>query len=82
MWSSNCWWGNGLFHGGLFGPVVGFIIWGLVLFGIVLVLSRLFNHPARATGVQDAPLDILKRRYAAGDIDSLEFEKRKRDLSS
>lgn len=82
MWGSYCGWGTGLFHGGPLGVAVGFVFWGLILFGIVLVLSRLLSRPARATGIQEPPLDILKRRYAAGDIDAAEFEKRRRDIAS
>jgi putative membrane protein len=30
----------------------------------------------------ESPMDILKRRYASGEIDREEFEQKKQDLSS
>ena len=31
---------------------------------------------------RESPLDVLKRRYAAGEIDRAEYEQKMRDLSS
>ena len=53
--------------------------WGLVIAGLVvgfrwlLTLGREQRH--------DAALDILRQRYARGDITKEEFEAKKRDLS-
>jgi putative membrane protein len=33
-------------------------------------------------GPRESPQDVLKRRYAAGEIDRAEYEQRMRDLSS
>ena len=34
------------------------------------------------TGPRESPQDVLKRRYAAGEIDRAEYERKMRDLSS
>jgi len=34
------------------------------------------------TGPRASPQDVLKRRYAAGEIDRAEYEQKMRDLSS
>jgi putative membrane protein len=57
--------------------------WILVIVGIILVIRR-FAVPPRDTpplsGKQDTPLEILRRRYAAGEIDREQFEGMKKDL--
>lgn len=60
----------------------------LVLVGIVLVVvwlvssgdGPLTRRPG-AGGEQDTPLDILKKRYARGEINKDQFEQMKRDLT-
>jgi putative membrane protein len=53
-----------------------FIFWGVLLIGLALV--------ARALGVgrgrQRSPLDVLKRRYAAGDLTREQYEQMRKDL--
>lgn len=72
-------WGLGMIHGLLW--------WVFVILGIVLLLRLL----ARGSGGSSAPpaaphppaetaLDILKKRYARGEIGKAEFEEKKRDL--
>ena len=55
------------------------VFWGTVIVGIVLAIRWLANqgrqpHP-------DAALDILRQRYARGEISKEEFEAKKRDLA-
>jgi len=56
------------------------VFWGVVIVGIVLVVRWLVNQgkDARST---DPALDILRQRYARGDISKDEFEAKKRDLA-
>jgi putative membrane protein len=57
------------------------VFWGAVIVGIVLAV----RWPAirgREPGSTDAALDILRQRYARGDIDKEEFEAKKRDLAN
>ncbi len=56
------------------------VFWGLVTVGIVLAI-RWLMHQGKETRAADAALDILRQRYARGDISKEEFEAKKRDLS-
>ncbi len=71
----------GGFGGGWFMPIFMVIFWGLVIWGIVALVRGV--SPSSGTGSSgslDSPLEILKRRYARGDISREEFEARKKDL--
>jgi putative membrane protein len=52
--------------------------WGVVIAGLVVGLRWLIAQ-GRPTG-RDEALEILRQRYARGEIDKQEFEARKRDL--
>jgi len=56
------------------------ILWGLLFIILVVVIVRLLtnNKPQKNSG--ESSIDILKRRYARGEIDKEEFEKRKKEL--
>jgi putative membrane protein len=68
------WWGFGALHMLLF--------WGVLIFVIVVAvkwLSSTQGHRSPEVGGGRA-LDILKERYARGEINKEEFEQKKRDL--
>ena len=72
-------WGMGWF-GGLF----ALIFWILVIVGLVFLIKWLIQstsrgHTGNAGG--NRALEILKERYARGEIDKAEFETKKTDLS-
>jgi len=80
------WYGNG-FHWGwmLFGGVMMLLFWG-GLIGLTVVIARSFARPGSQTsggGEQAAasPLEILKARYASGEISKDQFDKIRRDLA-
>jgi putative membrane protein len=54
------------------------LFWGLVIAGAVLGIRWLVRqgHDQRS----DRALDILRERYARGEIDKDEFDARRRDL--
>jgi putative membrane protein len=60
--------------------IVMLLFWGLIIAGIVLLVRFLF--PARHSHVPEDPLEILKRRYAKGEIQKDEFDEKKKDLKS
>jgi putative membrane protein len=55
-----------------------FVFWGLIIVGLVLGIRWLITQGREPR--TDSPLDILKRRYARGEIDREEYEAKKRDL--
>jgi putative membrane protein len=55
------------------------VFWGLVVVGITFAI-RWAVARGRASAISDRALDILRERYARGEIDKDEFEAKKRDL--
>lgn len=66
---------------GWFGGPITMILIGGVLIGCLVLLFNLFSSGRHGQRLVD-PIDILKERYARGEIDREEFEARKRDLQS
>ena len=66
---------------GLFGLFFMAIFWVLIIVGVVLLIRWLVeqSRPQPAGGGESA-FDILKKRYARGEIGKEEFEAKKRDL--
>ena len=54
------------------------VFWGLVIAGLVLGIRWLATQGRESRS--DAALDILRQRYARGEINKEEFEAKKRDL--
>jgi putative membrane protein len=68
------------FGGGMWMMIMMVVFWGLIIWGI-MVLARHFGRD-RHTGYYDnTPLEILKRRYAQGEITREEYEEKKKELS-
>jgi putative membrane protein len=58
-------------------------VWALAIAGIVALVRWLqAGGPRRGHGAEPSPLDILKARYARGEINKEEFEQKKKDLTS
>jgi putative membrane protein len=64
------------------GGILMFLFWGVIIGGIVLLIAGLARQSAQRVGRGESPMDILKRRYASGEIDRKEFERMKKLLSS
>ena len=56
------------------------VFWAAVIVGIVLAIRWLVTQ-SKESRPTDTALDILRQRYARGDISKEEFESRKRDLT-
>lgn len=68
---------------GILGGLFMLLFWGLIILGLVLVVRWLWDQgrPGTGGGTGESPMDILKRRYARGEIAKEEFEQIKRDLT-
>ena len=54
------------------------LFWGVVIVGIVLGIRWLMGQAREPQ--RDTAMDILRQRYARGDVTKEEFEAKKRDL--
>lgn len=70
MYGMNNGWGMG------FGWIIGLIILGAIIWIIIKTINQ-NNKPAR---LGKSAFDILKERYARGEISKEEFDERKKDL--
>ncbi len=65
---------------GFFGGGFMWILWIILLVVIIYVIRDVVGKTESSSPNDDA-LEILKRRYAQGEIDEAEFERRKKELA-
>ena len=84
--SENHWDGDYGYHGHMMGfssawgwimMLMMLLFWGLIVWAVIWGIR---NFSRTESGRNNRPMEILKRRYAAGEISKEEFESRKRDL--
>jgi putative membrane protein len=65
------------------GGFFGLFLWLFVIAGIVLLVLWLNRRQPekKNSNTNESALDILKKRYALGEISREEFEKMKKDIS-
>jgi putative membrane protein len=56
------------------------IFWIAILALIAVLVWQYLKHDRGRGASKDSPLDILKQRYARGEIDKKEYEEKKRGL--
>jgi putative membrane protein len=69
---------------GWFGGIIMIAFWILILVGLVFLIKWLIQSTGRdktSGSGGNRSLEILKERYARGEIDKQEFESKKKDLS-
>lgn len=67
------------FGGGMMG--IGMLLfWGVIIAGIVLLVRAVVRSPGGAKEREKSAPDILRERYARGEIDKAEFEQKRDDL--
>lgn len=56
-------------------------VW-LILIAVIIIFVYLVNNSRDKSSYSsnETPLDVLKKRYAKGEIDKQEFEEKKEDL--
>ena len=79
-WNDNWFCGPGTFGGGHGGWLFSLGFWLVLVLAVVALIRHFGGGRAERVPVTESALDILKRRYAAGEIEREEFESRKRDL--
>jgi putative membrane protein len=71
-------------YGYMINSWTGAIIMGLVILVLIIVLIYLLFKSSKTSGFgqtpNETPLDILKKRYARGEISKAQFEEMKKDL--
>jgi putative membrane protein len=67
-------WGLGMGFGGL----VMLAFWGVVVVGVMLLIRSIGGFPADHG--PETPLNVLKRRYAAGQLTREQYEQMRKDL--
>jgi putative membrane protein len=66
-------WGMG------FGWVFMIAFWALVILGVIYLI-KLFAGGSKSSKINESALDILKQRYAKGEISKEEFETMKKEI--
>ncbi len=70
---------NGFYHG--WGMGFGWLIGVIILIVFVWLIVKVINQSGTSNQPnKSSALDILKERYARGEIDKEEFEEKKKDL--
>ena len=67
--------GSSMMYGG---GIFGWVFTILILIGLVLLIKYLWE--GGGTRREESALELLKKRYARGEISKEEFEERKKDL--
>lgn len=75
------WHGCPMIGGGWFGLLFLALFLVFTVGVIVLIIWLVARQSGRAGRPQETPLDILKRRYASGEISREEYERIRQDLS-
>lgn len=70
------WWSG--YPGWHFGWLFMVLFWFLVILGAIYLFRTLMGK----SGQKESALDILKRRYAAGEISKEQFEQMKQNILS
>jgi len=71
----------GMMNWGWGGMIFQVLFWLVIIIGVVWAVKYITGQSRRNfTSGEETALDILKKRYARGEIDREEFEQKKREL--
>lgn len=70
------------FDGGMwFGGGFMWIFWILLIVAVVWIIKAVSDTGSRTNNSnENSPLEILKKRYARGEIDEQEYKRRRKEL--
>jgi len=71
-----------MFHDWMFGGMFGWIFW-IILIGLIIWLAINQNNRNKQNyqpPQQESAMDILKKRYAKGEISKEEYEQMKKEI--
>lgn len=75
------WWDDGMGWGGWAAMVVVMVsFWALVIFGLMAAFGRSGEDQLQARGHSSDPQDVLRERFARGEIDADEYHARQKIL--
>ncbi|MBI5405512.1 SHOCT domain-containing protein [Candidatus Kaiserbacteria bacterium] len=74
-------WGAGSMMGWFGGGVMMIIFWALFIALIVWAVREVSGGRSHSSPTSSQALNILKERYAKGEIDKEEFESKKKDFA-
>ncbi len=78
------WWDHGIsWPGMIFGAVMMLLFWGGLITAAVIIIRAIVGNSGNQgpkAGEEDA-LEILKKRYARGDIDKKQYDEIRQDLA-
>lgn len=72
---------NGSQIGGALGVFLFVVFWGMIIFGLFLFVKSLNSLTSKKKNNEEA-LQLLKMRYAKGDIDRKEYEEMRKEILS
>ena len=61
-------------------PVLGIIVLGLIIWAVVVAVRGSSESRSSDSSKVDSALEVLKRRYARGEITKEEYQEKKKDL--
>jgi len=69
-------------HGSMMGGMWFFSIlfWVLIIAGVVFITKWFLERNKKTAPVNETALDVLKKRYAKGEIDQETFEQMKKEI--
>jgi len=76
MCYSHFWPMAGFLGRGHLGMLFGILFWIIIITGLIWLIKRFSGNDGR----KESALDILKRRFASGEINSDEFQARKKEI--
>lgn len=79
-------WGPGSMGWGMmgwFGPIMMLAFWAVIIIAAIFFIRRLMTSSRGGDShrTEDSALEILKKRYARGEINKEEFEEKRKDLN-